>query len=96
MKTNVDEAGTVAAAGRNAARYAELCEQYDTTVKEAEAQDTVQAVVLTVPLATPSSGASRAVLFLASELFDDENKLSMAKMIEACGCHQSGTTTRSQ
>jgi len=52
------------------------------TVKEAEAQDTVQAVVLTVPLpppATPSSGASRAVLFL-----------------ETRDRHQSGTTTRSE
>ena len=69
------------------------------TVKEAEAQDTVQAVVLTVPLpppATPSSGASRAVLFLEGKLFDDENKLSMAKMIEARDRHQSGTTTRSE
>ena len=41
----------------------------------------------------PSSGA---VLILESELFDNENKLSIAKMLEARDRHQSGTTIWSE
>lgn len=91
---DADEASTAIAAARDAARYAELCEQYDATVAESQTQPTLVFIGPSLPPVPPPSLSP--VLVLNSELFDNSGKLSILNILDSRSRHQSGTTTRSE
>ena len=101
VEEDLDDAGMAIEAARDAARYSELCEQYDKTVQESESQSQDSQSALTIvgpplpPLVHPPSPPP-SVLILKSDLFDDHGNLSILKMLDAREMHQSGTSVRSE
>ena len=97
VEEEVDEAGTAIEAARDAARYSELCEQYDKTVQESESQpqDSPSSVFVAGPPPPPHAHPpSSSVLILKSELFDGNGKLAVSNMLDIREKHQSGTSVR--
>lgn len=89
-----DEAGIMIAAAHNMAWYSELCKQYNAIVKES--QDQPPTVFIGPPLPPTLLPLPASLLVLESELFDSNRKLSISKILDACDCHQSGTTVCSE
>jgi hypothetical protein len=84
-------------AAHDAARYSELCEQYDKTVQESESQSQDSQPLLIIagpPLPQLAPPPSSSVLILKSELLDDHGNLSILKMLDTWEMHQSGTSVR--
>ncbi|KAJ7751325.1 hypothetical protein DFH07DRAFT_774922 [Mycena maculata] len=90
-----EESWGIALAAHDAARYSALCDDYESAVKELDAQPIpVVSGPPPPPMVTTSTPGTRAPL--QSEIIDAAGNLSISMMLRARVHWQAGTTTRSE
>jgi hypothetical protein len=92
-----DEAGAAGAAALDSARYAHLCEEYETALAHyRESRDPPASSLPQPPIPTPFPVPIPVLGTLKSEILDSFDKISIEKMLDVRKRHQSGTSTRSE